>query len=109
MTIRKKTPNKKQKERIDIIEITNQYFRKLLKEVKNPPYRVYKQKQIHNEPTGVYFFLINQMYSLIKSKKHVQISTKGARSEVDRTKHVNKTIGHVNKKIQSGTTPMNGK
>ena len=46
-----KRPNKKQKARFSITVITNQYFRKVLKNFYNSPYIGYKSKQVHNEPT----------------------------------------------------------
>ena len=60
-----KIPNKKQKSRFDIADITNQYFREFLKKFKNSPYLGYKSKQVHNEPTEVYFFLIKNITNLI--------------------------------------------
>ena len=36
---------------IPLPDITNQYFRKLLKEFKNSPYLDYNKKQVYNEPT----------------------------------------------------------
>ena len=50
-TIRTKRPNIKQNTRTSITDITNQYFRKLLKEFKNSPYLDYNKKQVYNEPT----------------------------------------------------------
>ena len=46
-----KSQNKKQKVRISITDITNQYFRKLLWEFNNSTYLDHKNKQFHNEPT----------------------------------------------------------
>ena len=51
LALRTKIKNKKQKERISISEITNQYFRKFFMEFNNSPYLGYKNKQVHNEPT----------------------------------------------------------
>ena len=58
LDIRNKYSNKKQKARFSINEITNQYFIKLRKKFKNSPYLGYKSKQVHNEPTEAYLFLI---------------------------------------------------
>ena len=68
-TLRTKSPNNKQKARTSITEITNQDFRKFLKEFKNSPYLGYKNKQVHNQPTEAYFFLIKQVYKIVKRKK----------------------------------------
>ena len=57
ISLRTKSTNKKQKARFDITDITNQYFRKLLKKFKNSPDLGYKSKQVQNEPTEDYFFL----------------------------------------------------
>ena len=60
-------------------------------------------KRVHNEPTEYYFFPIKQVSKLIKIKKHVRLRTKRVRS------YVKKSIGHVNKIIQSKITWMHGK
>ena len=70
-----KIPNKKQNVRFSITEITNQDFRKLLKKFNNLPYLDYKSKQVHNEPTEAYFFLIKQITKLMKSERHVRLRT----------------------------------
>ena len=49
--LRIKWSNNKNKSRFAIADITNQYFRKLLRSFKNSPYLGYKVKQVHNEPT----------------------------------------------------------
>ena len=38
LSLRTKTPNKQQKEKFDINDITNQDFRKFIKKFKNSPY-----------------------------------------------------------------------
>ena len=45
LDLRTKRSNNKQKERFNITDITNQYFRKLLKKFKNSPYLGNKIKQ----------------------------------------------------------------
>ena len=50
-TLSTKIPNKKQKARTDITDITNQDFRKLFKEFNNSPYLGYKKNT----------FIINQL------------------------------------------------
>ena len=50
LTLGTKIPNKKQKERTSINGITNQNFRKLIKDFNNWPYLGYKNKQVHNKP-----------------------------------------------------------
>ena len=65
--LRTKSPNNKQKARISIAEITNQYFRKLLNYFKNSPYLGYKNKQVNDEPTEAYFFLNSLISKLVKS------------------------------------------
>ena len=60
-----------------------------------------KSKQVHNEPTEAYFFLIKHITNLIKIESHVRLRTKGVRSGVDETiGHINKKIGHANESIQ---------
>ena len=108
MTLGTKRPNKKQKSRTDITYITNQYFSKLLNNFNNLTYIGYKKKQAYNEPTEAYLFLIKHIYKLIKSKKHIYLCTKKVKSDTNGTKHANETIEHVNKKIQSIITLMNG-
>ena len=61
-----KRSNNKQKERFNITDITNQYFRKLLSKFKNSPYLDYKSKQVDNDPTEAYFFLIKHITKLMK-------------------------------------------
>ena len=51
MILMTKISNKKQKARLAITNITNLYFRKLLKGFNNSPYLGNKKKKIHNEPT----------------------------------------------------------
>ena len=58
LTIRTKRTNKKQKARNSITDINNQYFRQFLKKIRNLTYLSYKMKQVHNEPTEAYLFLI---------------------------------------------------
>ena len=90
-------------------DITNQYFRKLLKEFNNSPYLGYKKKQFHSEPTESYFLLIKQVYKKNKIKKHVRLLTKGVKLEIEGTKRVNKTIGHISNKKEYGIALMNGR
>ena len=92
LTLRTKIPNKKQKSRIAITDINNHDFRKFIEAFNNSPYLGYRKKQVHNEPTESYFFLINQFYKIMKSEKQVWLRTKALKSDVDRTKRVNKTI-----------------
>ena len=87
-----KRPDKKQRERNSTTDITNQYFRKLPNKFKNLTYLGYKKKQINNEQTESYFFLIKQIYKRIKSKKHVPLRTKRVKLDVNGTKRVNKTV-----------------
>ena len=51
LDLRTKIPKNKQKARIAITEVTNQVFKKFLKEFKNSPYLGYKSKHVHNEQT----------------------------------------------------------
>ena len=76
LTLNLKKPNQEQKARTSNIAITNQDFREFLKKFKNLPYLGYKKKQVINEPTETYFFLIKDIYKTIKRKKHVMIHTK---------------------------------
>ena len=66
-------------------------------------YPGYKKKQVRNEPTEAYFFLIKQVSKRIKIKKHVWIITKRVKLKV------NKTIGHVNQTTQYGISLMHEK
>ena len=72
MDLSTKNSNKKKKVRFDITDITNQYFRKLLKKVKNSPYPSYKIKQVDNEPTMAYFSLITHITKPTKRERRVQ-------------------------------------
>ena len=90
-----KRSNKKQKASFYITDITNQDFRQLLKNFDNSLYVGYKSKQVHNEPTQAYFFLIKQITNLMKSERHFLIRTKFVKSGA------NETIVHVNIAIQS--------
>ena len=56
LTLRTKSPNKKQNTRIYITDITYQYFRKLIKKFKNLPDLGCKNKLDHNEPTEEVIF-----------------------------------------------------
>ena len=76
LTLRTKSPDKKQNARTPITDIINQDLWKLLKEFDDSPYLGYKKKQFHNEPTGDYLFLIKNMYKLVKINKHVWIRNK---------------------------------
>ena len=107
MTRITKSINKKQKARISITDITNQYFRKLLREFNNSPCIAYKIKQVHNEPTEADLFLLNQIYKPIQRNKHTRLYIKKIKSNFDGIKRVNVTIGHVNKIIQCGIASLN--
>ena len=48
LDIRNKSPNNKQKARFAIIDITKQYFRKLLNSFDNSPYLGYNIKHVPN-------------------------------------------------------------
>ena len=76
MTLSTKSLNNKQSARVAITDITNQYFRKLIKEFNNSPYIGYKKKQVHNEPTEAYFFLVKHVFNIIQINKHVLLRTK---------------------------------
>ena len=65
------SPNKKQKARIAITDITNQYFRTLLREFKTFTLSRFKNKGVYNVPTDAYLLLSNHISKLIKIKKHV--------------------------------------
>ena len=54
LALRSKNPNKKQKARTDISEITNQYLGNFLNELKNSPYLGYKRKQARAPARGYY-------------------------------------------------------
>ena len=51
-------------------------------------------------PTESYYFLVKQVYKLLKRKNHILIHTQRAKLEVPEKKH-------VNKKNQSGITSIN--
>ena len=103
LTIRTKIPNNKQKERNNI---NNQYLRKLIKEFKNLPYPGNKKKQVHNEPNESYFFLNKHVSKLIKINKNVRLRTKRVKLDINGTKYISKTIGHINEENKSVMTPM---
>ena len=93
--------NKKQKARFSITNITKQDFRKFLRKFNNSLYLCYKSKQVQNEPTEAYSFLIKHITNIIKTERHVLISTNFVKSGV------NKTIGHINKVIKSEELEIN--
>ena len=51
--------------------ITNQGFRKFLNKFKSSTYLGYKSKQVHNETTKDYFFIITHINKLIEINRHV--------------------------------------
>ena len=71
LALRTKRSNKKQKSRFDITDITNHDFRKLFRKFNNSTYMGYKSKQVHNEPTDAYVFLIKHITKLMKSERRV--------------------------------------
>ena len=81
------------KARFSTTDITNHYLRKCLKKFNNSPDLVYKSKQVHNEPTDAYFFLIKHISKRIKIKRHIQQHIKEVKLGV------NKKIGHVKEKF----------
>ena len=84
ISIRTKIPNRKQKARFAITEITNQGFRQFLKEFNNSPYLGYKIKQVYNEQTGAYFLLIKWTNKPIKIEMHIRLCNKGVKSGVNK-------------------------
>ena len=92
VTLRIKRPNKKQKERTYITDITSQYFRNLIMELKNSPYIGYNKKQVYNEPTEAYFFIKKQVSKLNKIKRYVWLRTKRVESDVNGKNHINKKL-----------------
>ena len=80
---------------------SKQDFRKFINRFEHSPYLGYRSKQLHNEPTEAYFFIIKYITKKIKSEKHVQLRTRGVKLSVKgKIGHLDKTIGHVNKAIQ---------
>ena len=63
-----KRSNKKQNERFSITDINNQDFMKLLKNFRSSPYLGYKSKQVNNEQTEYFFFVIKQINKLMKAR-----------------------------------------
>ena len=63
MTLGTKRSKNKKKEMFAISKITNQDISNFLNNFKNSPYLRYKSKQVHNEPTEAYFFLIKHIQS----------------------------------------------
>ena len=55
-----------------ITEITKHDFSKLLNNFYNSPYLCYKSKQVQNELTEAYFFLIKHINTLMKTETHVR-------------------------------------
>ena len=73
----------------------------MLEKFENSPYLGYKSKQVHNESTETYLFLIKYITKLIKSDKHVRIHIKFVKSGVNKKiGHDNETIGNVHEAIQ---------
>ena len=108
LALRTKSPNKIQNVGFSITDITYQDFRKMIKGLNYITYIGYKKKQFHNKPTKSYLFLIIHVSKQIKSKKHVQLCTKGVKLEINKIKFINNTIRHVNKAIQTVITSING-
>ena len=108
MALRTKRKNNKQKARFTITDINNQEFRKFLKKFRNSIYLCYESKQVHNETTEDYFFLIKHITKVIKSKRHIIICSNFVKLGLNKKiRHVNKTIGHVNEAIQSLELELN--
>ena len=102
LTFRTNMPNNKQNSRFAITDIDKQYLSNLLDNFDNSPYLGYKSKQVHNEPTEYYLLLTKYITKIIKTKRHVWIRTKGVKLGAnEKIGHVNKTMVHVNKSIQS--------
>ena len=80
LSLSTKMSNNKQKSIFVITDINNEYFRKLLKIYNNLPYLDCKSKQVHNEPTEYYFFLIKHITKLMKIKRRVQVHTNFVKS-----------------------------
>ena len=93
LDLRTKRSNKKQKARFSITDITKQGFREIFKKFENSLYLGYNTKQVHNEPTESYLFLIKNITKLIKNKEHVLLFTKEVKLGI------NKKIGRVNEAI----------
>ena len=101
MDLKTRISNKKQKSRFSITDITNQDFRKLLKKFKNSPFLCCKSKQVHNQPTEAYFFLIKKTTKLIKTKRHIRIRTIFLKLGINKKIELsNEKIGHVNETIK---------
>ena len=66
LTLWSKIPNKKQKARFSITDITHQDLSKLNKKFNNSPFISYKSKQIHNERTEAYLLLIKKITNIVK-------------------------------------------
>ena len=72
---------KRKKARTDITDINNQLFSNFLKDFKNSPCLCYRKKQVHNEPTAAYFFLIKHASKQIKINNYVWLRTKRVKSD----------------------------
>ena len=70
LDLRTKIPNRKQKEKFPLLTLTT------LKKFKNSPYLDNKQKQVYNEPTEAYLFLIINIDKQIKSKMKIWLHIK---------------------------------
>ena len=64
----------------------------LLEEFKDLLCIGYRKRQVKNEPTEVYFFLVRQTYHLHKNKKHSLLRNEIIKSGVVNNKHVNIAI-----------------
>ena len=76
MAISTKMPEKKQKTRTAITDITNEYFGRFFKEFNNSPYRGYYRKMVHSEQAEACFLLFNNISKPIKINKHIWLHTK---------------------------------
>ena len=90
LSLRTKKPDMKQRASFSITEITNQYFRKLLKRFKNSAYLCYKIKRVHKEPTEYYFLLIIHNNKITKIERCVRLCTKGVKLGVNETMDTSK-------------------
>ena len=87
--------NKNNNTRTYYTEVVPKYFINILEEFEDICYLGYRKRKIKNDPTEAYFFLVKQIYQLLKNKMNVLLRNKNTNSVVINKKHVNKMIKSV--------------
>ena len=88
--------NNKKKVRTANNDTFPQYFMRLLGQFKYIPYIGYRKRQVKNEPTEYYFFLVLKKTALLKNKKLVLLRNEIIKYGVVNKKHANEVINSGN-------------